>query len=136
MEYDVRVSLTKDEIESMLSWFDDSFVFYLQDPDNEVDNMAWVANMCSVYNKMKNSLKTFEVIVDKQMDVCYNNITVKECDNSSTDSVSDELKVCSCYDDRQRYDGRRGICLGTRECDPCDCGGDIRQCDYYPEKRG
>ena len=124
----VNISLTKDEIESMLGWFDDSFVFYLQDPDNEVDNMVWVANMCSVYNKMKNSLKTFEVTVDKQMNVCYNNSTVDKC--------SDEIEVCSCYDDEQRYDGRRGICLGTRECDPCNCGGDVRRCDFYPEKRG
>lgn len=26
-------------------------------------------------------------------------------------------------------------CLGTREQDPCDCKGDTRKCNYYPEKR-
>ena len=28
-----------------------------------------------------------------------------------------------------------GICLGTKECDPCSCGGDPAKCDFYPEKR-
>ena len=26
-------------------------------------------------------------------------------------------------------------CWGTRECDPCSCGGDETKCDFYPEKR-
>ena len=26
-------------------------------------------------------------------------------------------------------------CLGTKECDRCNCGGDESKCDFYPEKR-
>lgn len=26
-------------------------------------------------------------------------------------------------------------CYGTKECDPCSCGGDPTRCDFYPEKR-
>lgn len=38
-------------------------------------------------------------------------------------------EVCSSYDpDHER-------CLGTRECDPCSCGGDPLQCTFYPYKR-
>ena len=29
-----------------------------------------------------------------------------------------------------------GYCMGTKECDACDCGGDMRHCTHYPEKRG
>ena len=26
-------------------------------------------------------------------------------------------------------------CLGTKEVEPCSCGGDESKCDFYPEKR-
>lgn len=26
-------------------------------------------------------------------------------------------------------------CKGTKECEPCKCGGDRRKCDFYPENR-
>ena len=26
-------------------------------------------------------------------------------------------------------------CRGTKECEPCECGGDRRKCDFYPENR-
>ena len=28
-----------------------------------------------------------------------------------------------------------GVCLGTKEVDHCNCGGDESKCDFYPEKR-
>lgn len=28
-----------------------------------------------------------------------------------------------------------GVCWGTKECERCDCGGDMTQCDFYPEVR-
>ena len=37
--------------------------------------------------------------------------------------------VCSCYD---AYNSE---CRGTKELDPCNCGGDVAKCDFYPEKR-
>ena len=37
--------------------------------------------------------------------------------------------TCNCYD----KDNKR--CNGTRECDPCNCEGDTKKCDFYPEKR-
>ena len=36
-------------------------------------------------------------------------------------------------DDMSTYQADR--CWGTRECDPCSCGGDETKCDFYPEKR-
>lgn len=32
---------------------------------------------------------------------------------------------CDCYD------STRQECRGTKECDPCTCGGDKRKCDFY-----
>ena len=37
-------------------------------------------------------------------------------------------KVCSCY---EVFDGH-GRCIGTREKDRCECGGDVEKCDFYP----
>ena len=28
-----------------------------------------------------------------------------------------------------------GRCLGTKEIEACDCGGDESKCDFYPERR-
>ena len=33
------------------------------------------------------------------------------------------------------YQGYTGHCHGTKECDPCKCGGDASKCDFYPEMR-
>lgn len=35
---------------------------------------------------------------------------------------------CKCY--------HEGKCWGTKEMDPCECGGDEKKCDFYPTKRG
>lgn len=50
-------------------------------------------------------------------------------ESSSPDS---DPGVCDCY----TRDGSGPVCLGTREVDPCNCGGNKALCDFYPEKRG
>ena len=50
---------------------------------------------------------------------------------------------CDCYNIRQEtiyaptmsYARPYGVCLGTKEIDRCNCGGDESKCDFYPEKR-
>ena len=50
---------------------------------------------------------------------------------------------CDCYDIRQKTidtfttscSRSYGVCLGTKEVEPCSCGGDKSKCDFYPEKR-
>ena len=46
---------------------------------------------------------------------------------------------CNCYHVRiDRIYGNEtkyGVCLGTKEVDRCNCGGDESKCDFYPEKR-
>ena len=46
---------------------------------------------------------------------------------------------CDCYNVRiDRIYGNEtkyGVCLGTKEVDRCNCGGDEFKCDFYPEKR-
>lgn len=37
------------------------------------------------------------------------------------------MEKCDCY--------RESVCYGTKGCQPCSCGGDMAQCDFYPEKR-
>ena len=39
--------------------------------------------------------------------------------------------VCDSY---ATYSGE-SRCLGTKEVDRCNCGGDKSKCDFYPEKR-
>ena len=63
------------------------------------------------------------------------------------------MEKCSCYDERYyadfSYDDPldntrmistsktkvKSVCLGTRECDECHCGGDESKCDFYEHKR-
>ena len=49
---------------------------------------------------------------------------------------------CECYETRlepmetnPRLRHLYGVCLGTKECDRCNCDGDESKCDFYPEKR-
>lgn len=46
---------------------------------------------------------------------------------------------CNCYNvhiDRiYGNEMKYGVCLGTKEIDRCNCGGDESKCDFYPEKR-
>lgn len=73
---------------------------------------------------------------------------------------SEERSICDCYrtmKDRHYYtDYEKGVyfgvhgihlkedytdidvgyCAGTKECDRCSCGGDVKKCDFYSYKRG
>ena len=49
---------------------------------------------------------------------------------------------CNCYETRLEpietnsiFRHTYGVCLGTKEVDRCNCGGDEFKCDFYPEKR-
>lgn len=46
---------------------------------------------------------------------------------------------CNCYNVRiDRIYGNEvkyGVCLGTKEIDRCNCGGDESKCDFYLKKR-
>ena len=41
------------------------------------------------------------------------------------------MSICNAYHTRRG----KGICWGTKDCDPCSCGGDESRCDFYPEVR-
>lgn len=54
------------------------------------------------------------------------------------------MEKCDCYRIRSvtRYNGIFGTqnylesyCIGTKECEICNCGADESKCDFYPEKR-
>lgn len=45
-------------------------------------------------------------------------------------------KECDCYSRYPDILGETiGRCLGTKEIETCDCGGDESKCDFYPERR-
>lgn len=51
-------------------------------------------------------------------------------------------KPCDCFNVHNIIDvhcpkakHEKTVCYGTKECDPCSCGGDPSKCDHYPEKR-
>lgn len=37
--------------------------------------------------------------------------------------------------DEKGYTKTEGHCNGTRECNICQCKGNTKYCDFYPEKR-
>lgn len=39
--------------------------------------------------------------------------------------------ACKCYHTERNFLGKIGVCLGTKECEACSCGGDERKCDFY-----
>ena len=56
------------------------------------------------------------------------------------------MNKCNCYNEEAlkiMYDPIEGVisrktigrCLGMKEYDVCNCGGDESKCDFYPEKR-
>ena len=56
---------------------------------------------------------------------------------------------CNCYHTQKKlrytyhpltgspipHDIEVGVCWGTKETEECNCGGDMTQCDFYPEVR-
>ena len=51
------------------------------------------------------------------------------------------MERCDCYETRTETAGPwknnylYGVCLGTREVEMCNCGGDESKCTFDPEKR-
>ena len=52
--------------------------------------------------------------------------------------------LCKCYEKRtyEMFDPlwgtstcERGVCMGTKEVEPCKCKGNELNCDFYPEVR-
>ena len=39
--------------------------------------------------------------------------------------------TCKCYHADKNFLGEIGVCWGTKECEPCSCGGDEAKCDFY-----
>ena len=54
------------------------------------------------------------------------NETYKYCPHCGAKMIS-EGKTCDCYSD--------GRCIGTKEIDPCSCGGVRSKCDFYENVR-
>lgn len=45
-------------------------------------------------------------------------------------------EVCSCWESAHDLLGHQfGTCNGTKDKDPCECGGDQTKCDFYPRVR-
>ena len=38
---------------------------------------------------------------------------------------------CDAYHNERNYLGGFGICYGTKEKEPCSCGGDYNKCNFY-----
>lgn len=38
---------------------------------------------------------------------------------------------CKCYHADCNFLGKIGVCWGTKECEPCSCGGDEAKCNFY-----
>lgn len=45
------------------------------------------------------------------------------------------MSICICYHDEPNFLHERGVCYGTKEKEPCSCGGDETKCDFYEEVR-
>ena len=45
------------------------------------------------------------------------------------------MNVCKCYRYEMNFLNEGGVCYGTKEREPCLCGGDESKCDFYPDKR-
>ena len=43
------------------------------------------------------------------------------------------MSICLCYHDEQNFLHERGVCYGTKEKEPCSCGGNPVKCDFYEE---
>lgn len=44
-------------------------------------------------------------------------------------------KKCECWRKGHWFVKYMDTCLGTKEEEPCDCGGDVNKCNFYPEKK-
>lgn len=58
-------------------------------------------------------------------------VAKEHCENETNTAYSDNT-LCERWKLRKGY----AICKGTKELGVCRCGGDVKKCDFYPEKRG
>lgn len=67
------------------------------------------------------------------MEITLENMTLEELDELKArirwviDNKKYRYERCSCYDTTYG----KPHCLGTKEQDPCSCGGDTKKCDFY-----
>lgn len=45
------------------------------------------------------------------------------------------MSKCPCYRDEPNWLHERGVCWGTKEMEPCSCGGDESKCNFYEDLR-
>ena len=45
------------------------------------------------------------------------------------------MSICLCYHNEQNFLHEHGVCYGTKEKEPCSCGGNPVKCDFYEEVR-
>lgn len=45
------------------------------------------------------------------------------------------MSICLCYHNEQNFLHEGGVCYGTKEKEPCSCGGNPVKCDFYEEVR-
>ena len=79
---------------------------------------------------LEEPLKTVQKTV-RECSVCTAKIAgmvgiMNYCPNCGAKMIS-EGKTCDCYSD--------GRCIGTKEIDPCSCGGVRSKCDFYENVR-
>ncbi len=48
----------------------------------------------------------------------------------------ESITKCPCWENGHWFLKDHDTCNGTKEREPCKCGGDRSKCDHYPEKRG
>lgn len=87
-------------------------------------------------------IDTDVIRLDLCRDCCKNAVTSLKTIASAKDKPTLNKAPCNAYhpmknDDPYAMFGSKynGRCWGTREIDPCRCGGDRRKCDFYPEVR-
>jgi hypothetical protein len=44
------------------------------------------------------------------------------------------VEICVCWEASDRYIGSTGVCNGTKDRNPCCCGGDTKLCDMQTDK--
>lgn len=76
--------------------------------------------------------EVFAIVEDEEGQVLeFYPSQIKFLDRSPEESKEASFEPCKCYHLEYGY----GVCWGTREKDPCSCGGDKSICDHYPESR-
>lgn len=84
-------------------------------------------------------LKEEKMILKGDCNMCKNRTLSENSETCSSCGLSrinykplnNKVVDCSCYHDEVNFIGKRGVCWGTKEMEPCSCGGDAAKCDFY-----